>query len=170
MMIKRDYPHASLEVRSELSEILSSLWGAALIALGYFGPNKLVFDGIRDLDDAGFARAIISSLADAGVEALLFVSLASYLYITLGVRAIPSFATYIKAAKMTVPFTAVCVLTPVVSLYFFMEHHGVDATFRFAWLRERGGEECRQDADRVQCGRAARPLQPSLLGREFGSD
>jgi hypothetical protein len=43
---------------SELSEILSSLWGAALLALAYYGPNKMAFDGIRDLDDARFAQAL----------------------------------------------------------------------------------------------------------------
>jgi hypothetical protein len=120
---------------SEVSEILSSVWGAALLALGYYGPNQQAFDGIRDLDDAGFAQALTYSLVDAGVEALLFAVLAFYLYSSLGVRAIPTFATYIKTAKLRAPFAAVCAIVPLMSLSFFLEHHSVDASFRFAWLR-----------------------------------
>jgi hypothetical protein len=93
------------------------------------------FDGIRDLDDAGFAQALTYSLADAGVEAVLFAVLAFYLYSSLGVRAVPTFATYIKAAKLAVPFAAVCAVVPLMSLAFFLEHSGVDVSFRFTWLR-----------------------------------
>jgi hypothetical protein len=124
---------------SEVGEILSSVWGAALLALGYYGPNKMSFDGIRDLDDTSFAQALTYSLADAGVEAVLFAALAFYLYSSLDVRAIPTFATYIKAAKLTVPFAGVCGVVPLVSLSFFLEHNGVDPSFQFAWVR-RGGE------------------------------
>jgi hypothetical protein len=69
------------------------------------------------------------------VEALLFAVLAFYLYSSLGVRTIPTFATYVKAAKMAVPFAAVCATVPILSLAFFIEHHGVDPSFQFAWLR-----------------------------------
>jgi hypothetical protein len=95
----------------------------------------MVFDGIRQLDDAGFAQALTYSLADAGVEALLFAILAGYLYSSLGVRIVPTYAIYVKVAKMAVPFAAVCVFVAVLSLSFFIEPHGVDASFRFAWVR-----------------------------------
>jgi hypothetical protein len=120
---------------SEASEILSSVWGAALLTIGYYGPNKMAFDGIRDLDDAGFAQVIAYSLADAAVEAVLFAFLAGYRYYSLGVRAVPTFATYVKASKMAVPLAGVCACVPIISLYFFCDHNGVDASFRFAWLR-----------------------------------
>jgi hypothetical protein len=120
---------------SELSEILSSMWGAALLFIGYNGPNRMAFDGMRDLDDESFAQAMKYSLVDAGVEGLMFAVLASYLYSSLGVRAVPTFATYVKTAKMVVPFAAICSMVPAMALGFFLEHMGFDASFRFAWLR-----------------------------------
>jgi len=124
-------------ISAEVSEILSSLWGAALLSIAYYGPNKMAFDGIRDLDDAGFAQALSYSLADAGVEAMLSVILGGFLYSSLGVRAVPTFVMYVKAAKMAVPFACICVFAPVFSLSFFLEHFGVGAGF--AWVRGADG-------------------------------
>jgi hypothetical protein len=121
-----------------MSEILSSLWGAGLLALGYFGPNKMALDGIRDLDDTSLVHALTYSLADAGAEALLFAFLAGYLYSIMGVRAVTTFATYVKATKMAVPFASICAFVPVISNNFFVEHNGVDPSLRFAWLRGSG--------------------------------
>jgi hypothetical protein len=112
------------------------VWGAILLALAYFGPNKLAFEGIRGLDEASFAQALTYSLVDAAMEMLLFVILSCSMYTFLGVRAIPAFAMYVKAANMVKPFAAVCALVPILSVSFFLEHTGVDATFRFAWLRD----------------------------------
>jgi hypothetical protein len=56
-------------------------------------------------------------------------------YSSLDLCTLPTFATYVKAAKMAVPLAAACILIPVISLAFFIEHMGVDASFRFAWLR-----------------------------------
>jgi hypothetical protein len=60
------------------------------------------------------AHALTYSLTDAGIEALLFAVLAGYLYYSMGVRVVPTFATYVKAAHMSVPMAAVCTsFTPV---------------------------------------------------------
>jgi hypothetical protein len=123
---------------SEVSEILSSIWGASLLAFGYYGTNKMAFDGIRALDDAAFLQAMTYSLADAGLVTLVFAAVASYLYLFLGVRAIPTLAMYVKVAKMAAPFAATCVFVPIISLTFFLEHNGVDASLRFEWLKGGG--------------------------------
>jgi hypothetical protein len=81
------------------------------------GSSRLVTTGktrwpsataVRDLDDVSFAHALTYSLTDAGIEALLFAVLAGYLYYSMGVRVVPTFATYVKAAHMSVPMAAVC--------------------------------------------------------------
>jgi hypothetical protein len=122
---------------SELGEVISSLWGAALLTIGYFGPNKAAFDGVRDLTDASYVQTMIYSLADAGVEAFLFIVLALWLHFKVGVRVLPTLATYVKEAKMAMPLAGVCLAIPTPSLMFFVEHAGVDPTFRFDWQRHK---------------------------------
>jgi hypothetical protein len=103
-------------------------------ATEYCGPNKLAFEGIRGLDDAAFKQALTYSLVDAGVQLGLFVPLASYLYSALGVRVVPMFATYVRAADMHLAYAAICAFVPLACIGFFLEHNGIDTSLRFAWL------------------------------------
>lgn len=117
---------------------MSSLWVAILLPVLYYGPNRAYFTGIRDLDDAGFWQALSYSGLDAAVELGIFVLLVVFLRLNTGRYVFKTFLGYLELKSYLFAFAATCVLVPLLTLAFFLEHNGMDPTFDFAWLDREG--------------------------------
>ena len=123
-----------LMVFSELSEIVCSAWACLLLATGYYGPNKAYIAGMDKLDDEGFSKALMFSVADFAAEVVVFLAIMVVIQLNTGMRPLRSFAAYLDAKNYWLAWMCTAVVVPILTVGFFFQPFGIDPTFQFTWL------------------------------------